>query len=232
METLLRELSGSDDQENNSGNDIARSLEGLYGEQREEKIREELTKMFEEYQDKLLRMIDIRLRQEIRGQVEPNDILQESFIEACRQLRTSVSMPKNSALVWLRLIVGQQLIMFHRRYFQTQKRNVAREISIYGGSSSPQSDVLSMSGFLVGKLTSPSVAARRQEMIGMIRVCLDELNEGDREILSLRHFEQLSNAETAEELQISPNTASVRYMRALKKFKEILVHHHIDELIE
>ncbi len=232
METFLKEFTDNGDQTPNTENDIAKSLEGLTGNDREEKIREDLTKMFEEYQDKLLRMIDIRLRPEIRGQIEPNDILQESFIEACRQLRSNVSMPKNSTLVWLRLIVGQQLIMFHRRYFQTQKRNVAREVSIYAKSSSPQSDVQSMSGFLVGKLTSPSIAARRQELIGLIRQSLDELNENDREILSLRHFEQLSNAETAEELQISPNTASVRYMRALKKFREILVARHLDEFME
>ncbi len=197
----------------------------------EEQVRQELDKMFQEYHDRLLRMIEIRLRPEIRNQIDSNDILQETFMEAYRQMNGRISEPKGSPLVWLRLIVGQQLIMFHRRYFQTQKRNVSREVSIYN-QNGLQSDVLSMSGILVGKLTAPSVAARRQELIIRIRECLEELNENDREILSLRHFEQLSNSETAEELNLSPNTASVRYVRALKKFKEILEVHHLDELLE
>lgn len=197
----------------------------------EEEIRIQLEKMFEEHRDKLLRMIEIRLRPELRNQIDPVDILQESFLEAYRQLKNHVSSPKISDLVWLRLIVGQQLIAFHRKYFLAQKRNVAREVSITGDQSL-QSDVMSMSGILVGKLTAPSFAARRQELIIRMRECLEELNPSDREILSLRHFEQLSNAETAEELNIAPNTASVRYMRALKKFREILVVHHMDELIE
>ncbi|MDO5580677.1 MAG: sigma-70 family RNA polymerase sigma factor [Planctomycetia bacterium] len=196
-----------------------------------EEIRTRLDKMFEEYRDKLLRMIEIRLRPELRNQIDPVDILQEAFMEAYRQLRNHISEPKVSDLVWLRLIVGQQLIAFHRKYFLAQKRNVAREVSL-ASDNTLKSDVMSMSGILVGKLTAPSFAARRQELIIRMRECLEELNPADREILSLRHFEQLSNTETAEELNIAPNTASVRYMRALKKFREILIAHHLDELVE
>ncbi|MDO5552198.1 MAG: sigma-70 family RNA polymerase sigma factor [Planctomycetia bacterium] len=201
----------------------------LYGT--DDEINTSLTKMFEVHREQLLRMIEVRLHPDLRGQIDSQDVLQETFMEAFRQLKNHISQPKTSALVWLRLIVGQQLIMFHRRYVQAQKRNVAREISL-NRQQSLQSDSLSMSGVLVGKLTAPSFAARRQELILRLRECLEELNPDDREILSLRHFEQLSNAETAEELKINANTASVRYIRALKKFREILVEHHLDELLE
>ena len=197
----------------------------------EKSIHELLEKMFEEYRERLLRMIEVRLHPELRSQIDSSDVLQEAFLEAFRQLTNKVSAPKSSPLIWLRLIVGQQLITFHRRYLQAQKRNIAREVSI-NNQNPLLSDSLSMSGVLIGKLTSPSVAARRQELIIRLRECLDELDDADREIISLRHFEQLSNAETAEELKIAPNTASVRYMRALKKFRDILKRNQLDELME
>lgn len=194
-------------------------------------IHEALETLFEEYRERLLRMIEVRLHPELRSQIDSSDVLQESFLEAFRQLTNKVSVPKSSPLIWLRLIVGQELISFHRRYLQAQKRNIAREVSI-NNQNPLLSDSLSMSGVLVGKLTTPSVAARRQELIIRLRECLDELDPTDREIISLRHFEQLSNAETAEELKITPNTASVRYMRALKRFRDILKRNQLDELLE
>ena len=198
-------------------------------EQEDQEIRRRVQRMFDEYHDRLLRMIDFRLHPEIRHHIDSNDILQDSFMEAYRQLREHVSEAKTSDFVWLRLIINQQLIMAYRRYCQTQKRS-GREISIYQDRL-VSSDSLSMSGFLVGKLTTPSVAARRQELILKLRECLDELPDNDRQILSLRHFEQLTNAETAEELNIAPNTASVRYLRALKRFRDILKAHKMDELL-
>ena len=75
------------------------------------------------------------------------------------------------------------------------------------------------------------MAAQRLELAEKVKACLEELSDQDREVLSLRHFEQLSNRETAEELNVSPNAASVMYMRALKRFKVILKSAKIDELI-
>lgn len=198
--------------------------------ERDAEARRMIDEMFAEHRERLLRMIELRLQPELRSRVDANDVLQEAFIEAYRQLRTGISAPKVSSLVWLRLIVNQQLVTFYRRYCQTQKRNVGREISI----SAPrmQADPTSTSIFLVGKLTSPSLAARRAELTLKLRECLEKLDPDDREILSLRHFEQLSNRETAEELNVAPNVASVRYLRALKKFRVVLQAEKLDELLE
>ena len=186
--------------------------------------------MFEENRDRLLRMIEVRLTPDLRRIVEPDDILQEAFMEAYRQLKENISEPKSEPIVWLRLIVGQQLIAVHRRYIKTQKRNIENE-KPFGGFV-PRADSLSMSGFLVGKLTSPSVAARRKELVEKLRECLERLNADDREIISLRHFEQLSNAETARELDIEPNAATTRYLKALRHFRELLAAESLDELLE
>lgn len=197
----------------------------------EEEIRAQLEAMFNEHHDRLLRMIEVRLTPDLRRAVEPEDVLQEAFIEAFRQLRTAVSKPKGEPIVWLRLIVGQQLIAIHRRYLKTQKRNRANERS-FNAFRSVRADSASMSGFLIGKLSSPSTAARRQELIEKLRTCLDLLDEEDREVISLRHFEQLTNVETAQELEIPPAAASSRYLKALKRFREILCENRLDELLE
>ncbi|MBQ4194936.1 MAG: hypothetical protein II622_02380, partial [Thermoguttaceae bacterium] len=120
-----------------------------------------VSEMFNEHHDRLLRMIEIRLQPELRARVDANDVLQEAFIEAYRQLRTGVSAPKQSSLVWLRLIVSQQIVAMYRKYCQTQKRDVSRERPISVQRS--QADPTSTSIFLVGQLTSPSVAASRHE---------------------------------------------------------------------
>ena len=198
--------------------------------QRDEVARRVVSEMFDEYGSRLLRMIEVRLQPELRARVDANDILQESFMEAYRQLRTGVSAPKGSPLVWLRLIVQQQLVACYRKYCQTQKRNVAREFSISAGRA--QADLTSTSIFLAGKLTSPSMVARQHELTIKIRECLAQLSESDREILSLRHFEQLTNRETAEELNVAPHAASVMYLRALKRFRVILEREKLDELLD
>ena len=106
------------------------ALQNASDDKRDEIAKEIVEKMFEIHRARLLRMIEVRLQPELRARVEANDVLQEAFIEAYRQLRTGVSAPKGSSFVWLRLIVGQQLVAVYRRYCQTQKRNVAREFSI------------------------------------------------------------------------------------------------------
>lgn len=196
----------------------------------DESIRTKVTQMFDEHRQRLLRMIDVRLTPDLRHVVEPEDILQEAFMEAFRQLKFGVSSPRSEPIVWLRLIVSQQLIAAHRRYLKTQKRNVANERTF--GQLRPRADSLSMSGFLVGKLTSPSLAARRKELIEKLRDCLDKLEPDDREIISLRHFEQLNNAETAVELGLSASAASNRYLKAIRIFRDILRSESLDELLE
>lgn len=196
----------------------------------DEAVKRVVAEMFEEHQARLLRMIEIRLPQQLRARVDSNDILQESFMEAYRQLRDKVSKPKGAPLVWLRLIVNQQIVANYRKYCMTQKRNVAREFSI--SAKRPNADITATSNFLVGQLTSPSLAARRHELAFKVKGCLELLDERSREVLLLRHFEQLTNHETAEELGVTPSAASAMYMRALKKFRVILERDNLDELLE
>ena len=197
--------------------------------QSDEEVKRLVGDMFNEHRERLLRMIEVRLQPQLRARVDANDVLQESFIEAYRQLRTGVSAPKGESIVWLRLIVGQQLVSLYRKYCQAQKRNVTRERSLSRQRSSM--DPESTSIFLTSQLTSPSVAARRHELTIKMKECLERLDPADREIISLRHFEQLTNREAAEELGVAPNSASVMYLRALKRFRVILEEEQLDQYV-
>lgn len=74
----------------------------------------------------------------------------------------------------------------------------------------------------MGDFTSPSLAARRGEIMAQLREGLDRLDPIDREVLALRHFEDLGNHEVAALLGIKSAAASKRYVRALERLKDTL----------
>lgn len=179
-----------------------------------------LAEVFSEYTPRLERMVEFRLDFRLRGRVDPGDVLQEAYIEIARRIADYTSAPSVSFYVWVRQITWQTLVGVHRRHLG-QKRSPNAEVRIHqrGGANAT---TYSMAGMLLGNLTSPSQAAIREEMLEQLRVALDTIDETDREVLALRHFEQLSNNEVAEVLDLTKTAASNRYVRALKRLGDIL----------
>jgi RNA polymerase sigma-70 factor (ECF subfamily) len=114
------------------------------------------------------------------------------------------------------------LIDVHRRHLGAQMRNAGRDVSLLV-SRSPQASSMALAAYLAGSLTSPSRAAVREETAQQIERALAEMDEIDREVLILRHFEQLTNDEVAAALGVKKAAASRRYMRALTRFREVLL---------
>jgi RNA polymerase sigma-70 factor (ECF subfamily) len=123
--------------------------------------------------------------------------------------------------LWVRHIAGQKLIDVHRRHLGTYKRDASLDISLQRGAW-PEASCTSLAELLLGRLTSPSQAAIKAELRLRVQEALNSLEPLDREVLALRHFEQLSTAETAAALGIGKSAASSRYMRALKRLKDLL----------
>ena len=115
----MSDASPSPDASPNASQFASVVLDATNDPERDAEARRMIDEMFAEHRERLLRMIELRLQPELRSRVDANDVLQESFIEAYRQLRGGISAPKVSSLVWLRLIVNQQLVTFYRRYCQT-----------------------------------------------------------------------------------------------------------------
>ena len=137
-------------------------------------------------------------------------------------LRSTCAIPKLPLFLWLRLIVGERLMKLHRHHLGTQMRDAGREVSLYRGAL-PAASSAALAAQLLGRHTSPTQAALRAERILRLQDALNTLDPIDREILSLRHFEELTAAETARVLGIEESAAAKRYFRALKRLKEILI---------
>lgn len=180
-----------------------------------------LADLFEVHRERLERMVRIRLDRRLHGRLDPSDVVQEAFLDVCLRFPEYAESNAVSLLVWLRSITGQKLVDLHRFHLGAQVRDARREVSLHRGAL-PQASSASLAAHLLGRLTSPSHAAIRAETKLRVQEALNTMDEIDREILCMRHFEFLTNSETAEALSLKPAAASNRYVRALRRLKEAL----------
>ena len=177
--------------------------------------------LFDRHRDRLRRMVQIRLDRRLQGRIDPSDVLQEAYLEVARGLAGYLSNPVLPFFLWLRFLTGMKLHALHRHHLGTKARDAGREVSLHAGAL-PQASSASLAAQLLGRYTSPSQAAVRAELQLRVQEALNSMEPLDREVLALRHFEQLSNAEAAQVLGVSEAAASNRFMRALKRLKKIL----------
>lgn len=183
--------------------------------------RAALAQMFTIYRPRLWRMVNFRLHPKLRGRVDPDDVLQDAWLRAVDRIGHFFADASRSPFVWFRIVVSQTLIEVHRRHLGADKRSAARELSI-NGRWNAESTSSSLAFHLMGNLTSPSSAFVRAETAGQVDAVIQTMDAIDREVLALRHFEHLTNSETALVLEMSEQAASARYVRALQKLKKIL----------
>lgn len=178
-----------------------------------------VAELFSEYQPRLDRMVEFRLDRRLRGRVDASDVIQEAYIEVARRIDDYTSNPTVAFYVWVRQITWQTLVSVHRRHLG-QKRHPRMEVRL--APRTPNDTTFSIAQALVAQLTSPSGVAQRQEEYNQLREALASMDDTDREVLALRHFEQLGNNEVAEILGIGRTAASNRYVRAVKRLGDVL----------
>jgi RNA polymerase sigma-70 factor (ECF subfamily) len=171
--------------------------------------------------DRLRRMVALRLDRRLQGRVDPSDIIQEAYIDASARLAEYARQPDMPFFLWLRFLTGQRLLRVHRQHLGAEMRDVAREVSLYRGAL-PAATSAALAAQLLGRDTRPSEAAVRAERSIRLQEALNSMDPLDREVLALRHFEQLSNAEAARVLGLQEPAAAKRYVRALKRLRLIL----------
>ena len=177
--------------------------------------------LFSLHRERLRRMVRLRLDHRLQGRVDPSDVLQEAYLEAARRFGDYQKTQPMPIFLWLRTMTAQKLTDLHRHHLGRKRRDAGREISLHSGPF-PEASSVCLANQLLGRLTSASQAAIRAEIKIQIQEALNGMDAIDREVLALRHFEYLSNAETAQVLGIKPNAASNRYIRAVRRLKEIL----------
>jgi len=173
------------------------------------------------HRERLRRLVAFRMDQRLQGRIDPSDVIQEVCLEAAAALAAYLQRPAIPFFLWLRGITSNKLLELHRYHLGTQMRDARREVSLYRGAS-PETTSAALAAQLLGHATRPSEAAIRAEAKLRLQEALNGMDSLDREVLALRHFEQLSPAETAQVLGISKKAAGMRYLRALKRLKEIL----------
>ncbi len=161
---------------------------------------------------RLRRMVDFRLDQRLRGRVDPSDVLQDAYLEAWKDLGTYLREPRMPFFLWLRSVAGSKLRELHRHHLGTRMRDPRREVSI-GVGAMPETSTTALAAELLGDVTRASEEAVRLEVQLRLQEALDGMDPLDREVLALRHFEQLSPAETARVLGIKEKAAGMRYVR-------------------
>ena len=157
----------------------------------------------------------------MKARLDASDVVQEAYLEVAARLEEYVRDPKLPPFLWLRLVVGERLMKLHRHHLGAQMRDAGREVSLFRGAL-PAASSAALAAQLLGRYTSPTQAILRAERILRLQEALNTLEPIDREILSLRHFEELTAAETARVLGIEESAAAKRYFRALKRLKDVL----------
>jgi RNA polymerase sigma-70 factor (ECF subfamily) len=181
----------------------------------------ELASTFVEHQARVARLVELKLDHRLYGRVGIDDVLQEAYLNAVQRVHHYLAAPNCSLFVWIRGIVLQTMVDLHRHHLGTQKRDASRQtimrVEGLNGASS-----LSLLASLAGSVTSPSRALRNEEFVSQIEQVLGKLSADDREVLMMRHFEDLTNSEVAEILHLSAAGASLRYTRALARLQDLL----------
>ena len=183
--------------------------------------REALSALFGRHRPRLRRMVELRLDRRLQARIDASDVIQEAYVQVVTRLDEYLGAPSYPLFLWLRLIVGERLSKLHRHHLGTQMRDAGLEVSLYRGAL-PEASSAALAAQLLGKHTSPTQAAVRAERMLRLQEALNALDAMDREVLSLRHFEELSLFETALSLGIEEPAAAKRYIRALKRLKATL----------
>ncbi len=179
-----------------------------------------LAPLFETFRARLARMVTLRLDPSLKRRIDPTDIVQEAWLEVARRFPRWSEEAKVPFAVWLRLVTGQTLAQVHRRHLAAHMRDALREAP--AAHDRPSVTATSFADAFATSATTPTQAVAREEVRARVLAALEELDEVDREIVALRHFEGLSNEDAALELAIEPAAASKRFTRALLRLKPAL----------
>lgn len=180
-----------------------------------------VNQLMERHRQSLRQMVQLRMDNVLSQRVDASDIVQDVLLEASQRLTDYIKDARMPFHLWLRQLAKDQLIDTHRRHRVAQRRSLDREQPLVRHANSDHSS-LDLAAQLRDQELTPAAAALRKEFQQRFYVALAELEEDDRELILMRHVEQLSNSDVAQALGLSPPAAGMRHLRALRRLREIL----------
>jgi len=172
--------------------------------------------LFQLHRDTLRQIVALRMDPHLSSRVDASDIIQDAYAVAAQRFPDYLEREPVSFRVWLRQIVQDQLLMACRRHIRADRRSVYREVPL------PEQSSVALAEQLTEQSPAPSQQIARAEQIRHVRVALGQLGDEDREILLMRHFEQLSYKEIGYILHVESAAARKRYGRALIRLGNIM----------
>ena len=173
------------------------------------------------HREAIKRMIDRRMDRVVQHRVDASDIVQDVMLEANRRLGDYLANPTMPFQLWLRHMARDRLIDAHRRHRVAANRSVDREVSLSAGGGDDRSAADGVAGIADRELT-PAAAATWHELERRFAAAVEQLEDDDRQIVLLRHFEHLSTADAAAALGLSKPAAGMRYLRAMRRLRVLL----------
>ncbi len=177
-----------------------------------------VNRLLARHRESLRRMVELRLDRAIAARVDASDIVQDTLLEASRRMDDYLRDPGMPFHLWLRHIARDRIIDAHRRHRAAARRSVDREQALSASPFASHSSI-QLTNQLSAQGLTPAAAAIRKELEGRFAAAIEEMDEDDRDILLMRHFEQLSNQEAAQALKLTEPAASMRYLRALRRLR-------------
>lgn len=182
---------------------------------------EAVNRLLERHRTALRKLVQVRLDRKIARRVDASDVVQDVLLEASDRLKEYLADPRMPFHLWLRHLAKDRMIDMHRRHRGAQRRSLDRERSLTSPEFGDQSS-FDLASQLVGSELTPAAASIRHELEQRFLTALDQLDDDDRDILLMRHFEHLGNSEAAEALGLSAAAAGMRHLRALRKLRAVL----------
>lgn len=200
---------------------MAKDVDTSLLERAAEGDRAALTELFERHRDRLRRLVRLRLHRALRGKIDEAHVLEEALVEAARCLRHDLPVQPSSVFLWLRQTTAAALNRIHRRQLGDQTYPGEGGVSLYDGAL-PAANSAVLAAQLLGNRIDPSPTTVKAEARVLVQQALNSMDPLDRETLTLRHFEQLSLAETAEVMGLTAAIVGKSYLRALKRMRAFL----------
>ena len=180
-------------------------------------------RLFGEFREPLRRVVGLRLDPVLARRIDASDIVQDVLIEANQRLKEYLKAPNMPFHLWLRHLAQDRIIDTHRRHRLAQRRSIDREQPLTRPGWADDDSATSLVAQLVDTERTPASEAIQQELARKLTAAIGELGEDDRDILLMRHHEQLSNGDVAGALGLTEAAASMRYLRALRRLRLVLV---------
>lgn len=180
-----------------------------------------VNRLLEKHRGPLRRLVELRLDRKVQRRVDVSDVVQDVMVEASGRLDKYLQDPVMAFHLWLRQIAWDRIIDTYRRHRVSAKRNMDREQPLTTAAA-PDQSTMELAIQLSDPELTPFAAAAQREIATQVEAAIERLADSDREIILMRHYEHLSNQEIAEALGINPPAASMRYLRALRKLRELL----------